>query len=194
MMPHVDELPNGVLEVVVTQLSAKLDPLASSVPLKADVQIVASLQVWTLSSASVQAGGQALDDLATDTGTWHHQLTVDGKPLLFARSRSADTPEEWTVELVVASPLADELDAAMRWLDETVQDDALGRLLTAPAYGIHALWLVRHHDVPDRVLIVEAARALADLTERRLHDGAELLDRLQDHGPIESISLSSTSP
>lgn len=189
-MPHTDRISEAALDDVAQEVGKRLPQLlGSELPPTTAVTITASFPVWNLSSDRVEKGAGISDDLdalATRTGRLHHQIAVDGQPLLYARSvLDHDTR---TVEEVTVSPTAKRIDAAIDWIDANVPEDDLARLLEARAYHLLAIWLVGDGG-KGRVLVVEAANRLEDLVARQLHPESELLRRLRAVEPVAGIDL-----
>jgi hypothetical protein len=185
-MPHTDRISDAALDDVAQEVGKRLPRLlGSALPPTTAVTITASFAVWNLSSDRVEAGvSDDLDALAARTGRVHHQIAVDGQPLLYARSvLDHDTR---TVEEVTVSPTAKRIDAAIDWIDANVPEDDLARLLEAPAYHLLAIWLVGDGG-KGRVLVVEAASRLADLVGLQLRPESELLRRLRAIEPVGGI-------
>jgi len=185
-MPHTDRIPEAALDDVAQEVGKRLPQLLGSklLPTTA-VTITASFAVFDLSSDQVEAAvSDDLDALAARTGRLHHQIAVDGQPLLYARSvLDHDTR---TVEEVTVSPTARRIDAAITWIDANVPEDDLARLLEARSYHLLAIWLVGDGG-KGRVLVVEAARRLGGLVARQLHPESELLRRLRAVEPVVGI-------
>ena len=184
-MPHTDDVPGAVLDIVARQVGLRLPRLLGSAFRPAlPVTITATLAVWQLSYEQVEGG--ASDDLAAlavFTGRSHHQIAIDGQPDLYARSTLVGG--EPVVEQVTASSTAKRIDAAIDWLDANGPQDDLARLLEAPAYLLRAIWLVN----TGSVLVVEAARRLGRFELTRLYPESALLARMRDAGPVEGIRL-----
>ena len=185
-MPHTDRISEAALDDVAQEVGKRLPQLlGSELPPTTAVAITASFAVFDLSSDRIEAGiSNDLDAVAARTGRLHHQIAVDGQPLLYARSvLDHDTR---TVEEVTVSPTAKRIDAAIDWIDANVPEDDLARLLEARAYHLLAIWLVGDGG-KGRVLVVEAANRLEDLVAPQLHPESELLRRLRAVEPVAGI-------
>ena len=95
------------------------------------------------------AGGGDLTQLARATGRWHHQIKVDKKAVGFARS-ACEGEADFEVRQIYLSELAKYVDEAITWIDDyeaknpyDAEADPVVRLLTVPAYQVHAFWLCR---------------------------------------------------
>jgi hypothetical protein len=194
-MPHADAVPPGVLDDVAAQISARIPLLLSArPPAPGDrVEITESLQVFHLSAERVRtSSSNDLLALAEPTEDLHHQIAINGAPELFARSapREAGAPGRTVVE-VTASPLAAEIARGIEWIDANVPQDYLVKLLVAPGYHLHALWLL-----PDQgetfVLVVHAARRLEDLVRYRLYSATDFLAQVRQVQPVTGIHLPSS--
>jgi hypothetical protein len=191
-MPHADAVPSGVLDDVAAQIGARLSLLLSARPLAPGdrVTITESFQIFHLSAERVRtSSSNDLRALAEPTEDLHHQVAINGAPELFARSspQGSAAPGRAVVE-VTASPLAAEIARGIEWIDANVPQDYLVKLLVAPGYHLHALWLLPD-DGETLVVVVHAARRLEDLAKHRLHPATDFLGRLRQVQPVTGMHL-----
>lgn len=180
-MAHTDRVPDRLLDDIAVQIGARVPLLLAEHPIGPDdpVEITETFEVLQLSPDQVRAGSP--DDLRGLVGTTHHhQVAVAGRPALYARSAPRDGRAGWTVVELAASPLAAELDRAITVIDAMPADD-LVRLLVAPAYHLHAFLLL---GTETRVVVVRAARRLADLPRLHPFGGSAFLATLRAVRPI----------
>ena len=190
-MPHPDEIPGRALEIVADQIGRLLPRLLGTPPPSTpEFTITDSLSVWKLSSDRIGDSSDVLLRLAVATERWHHQIEVEGRPEVFARSAPDPDhdPTSWRVREVTRSPVVAKLDATIDRIDAEVPEDELVRLLEAPAYALRALWLIGSQD-QSRVLVVDAANRLGDLFEMGLQSESEFLDQLGRVTPVVGIEL-----
>jgi hypothetical protein len=191
-VPHFDRLPNQVLADVVTQIARRLNPLVGPrLSPDAEFELTESFTVWSLSADRVRDNDDndaPLSQLASDAHTWHHQVAVDGRPRLYARSRPQNAEvARLRVHSAVHSRIAARLNKTMIWIDANVlQVDYLVRLLVAPEYLLHAFWLVDGLD--SRVVLADVCNTDL-LVLNRLYRDAEFLATLRAMEPIEGIAL-----
>lgn len=137
-----------------------------------------------------------LEQLATPANQWHHQVRYGGQAQAFARSMSpgdsdpaalaapgsTSTPD---VMALFTSPLAERIDQAIDWIDLNVPGDPLVRLLIAPAFYLHALWLTENGQ--DQVLVVDRPDSMEWLSYQTLYDGADFLNLLAGQTPVQGL-------
>jgi hypothetical protein len=150
--------------------------------------------------------GNGIEGVALPTGQWHHQVRYGGRAQAFARSvqdlsgnsavanpvvaSSADPPEarnagEAEVTALFASTLAERIDQAVDWIDQNVTGDPLVRLLIAPAYYLHALWLTE--DGRDQLLVVDRPESMAAFQYQTLYDGVAFLRQFSTYPPVQGL-------
>ena len=190
-MPHTDQLPDGALNTIAIQIGRRLPGLLGPDQLTAaSVAVTASLEVWSLDLDVRQEPPTAdLRELTVFTDRWHHQVSVDGRPIVFARSAPGADSSGWRVRQVARSLVAEKLDAAIAWIDDdrNVTEDFLVKLLVAANYHLHALWLLG--DVGRSfVFVADAPRPLAHIEIRALHTSEEFLAELRRVEPIIGIA------
>jgi hypothetical protein len=187
MSPHPDRLPPELLDGVAREIGLRIPLVLHHRPPEpgASARITESFRVFRLTAARIRDSSTTdLRELAAETGRFHHQVEVDGKPVVFARSTPGPGP---TAIEVAASPLATEFDRAIRWIDENVRDDVLVRILEAPAYHLLAFWLLPPEGATS-VVVVDKARRLESKSPRRM-TAAESLRILRAAQPVMGVRV-----
>lgn len=149
-------LPFGQLaELLGVQVARflEVDDPAAALP---SVGLRETVQIWQQTDRELTSLAKA-----EATGIWHHQISLDGEPALYARSRASHRGEAghptWLITEVADAPLVELFDRAVRALDQ--RDDlggAVGRLLRIPRQQLFALWLHWDDDREDRLLPLQA--------------------------------------
>jgi hypothetical protein len=102
----------------------------------------------------------SLSDLAVDTGYWYHQVRVAGRAREFAKSRPfGPSPQDWRVEEVV-SPVAEQVDRAIDWIDSHHLDPSSARILAVPSYLTHVFWLANDH--AEQIVVIDRPEDYGD--------------------------------
>jgi hypothetical protein len=193
MSPHIDDLPADMLDAVAPMIGERI-PLVlwpRVLPPGASVEITESFRVFGLTPDQVRRrdAGDDLRELAGETDRVHHQVAIEEKPELFARSAfDAAGAQRWTVVEVTRSPVAEKIDAAISWIDANLPGDVLVRLLIAPAYHLHAFWLLDDHD-ESFVVVVDVARPLQGLGGPPPYPAAQFLAALREVKPVTGIRV-----
>jgi hypothetical protein len=181
-MAHVELLPEAVLDRVARQLGGMLpalDPSLADVP----VGLAESFPVWLLRQPH---DGETLEVLAIPTTQWHHQIrTEDGRAVAFARSSHPPVHEDDDAPGLMRNDIASWLNHAIEWIDEYVPGDPETRLLVAPAYHLHAFWLVG--DGGSSVVVSDFPEGGLALQRERLYSEAEFLRALRLAEPITGV-------
>jgi hypothetical protein len=181
-MASAEALPQEVLEAVAQQIGERLSGASQQALSSGEgLEIAESFPIWAMGLAATVDPGVDLGRSAYPTGYWHHQIRHGARAIEFAKSRSTGPrAEDWRVEEIVTSPIAEKIDSAVRWLDDNVRDDGLVRLLVVPAYFIHALWI--ESPGGSRILLVDRPDSLSALAYNHLYparDFFQLLARQQ---------------
>ncbi|HEY9157139.1 hypothetical protein [Candidatus Binatus sp.] len=171
-----------------------------------------TFEIWALTHSALQAlqNGLAglrpdrrLIEFAENTRHFHHQIRREGgRSVGYARSmvsRGHNGSDQWTLQTVRISPIADMIDRAIRWIDvhtDTGKREAakepehLVRLLIIPQYHIHAFWLEGRDG--DWILVVNSPRSTAGLKPRRLYGWFEFLEALSKLKVRASVMATTT--
>jgi hypothetical protein len=179
-------LPDKVLDAIARQVGERLVDLFPSSDLSsAKIELEQTFPLWMLEADRVKDPSADLAQAARSTGRWHHQVTFDGKAQAFARSVSTgSTPDGWSVRDVWKSPLAQQIDDRMNWIDQHVFNDPAVRLLTVPAYQVDAFWLISG---PTHGVVVIRVPAVFGLGIDQLYPAATFLRLLAQHQPVTGI-------
>src|SRR5881409_2982885 len=95
-MAHTDKISEKDRRLIAEEIGALIwDNIADSPELAAaPVQLGESFSLWMVMADAFQKGKVRgdfpdLQRLVKDTGRWHHQIKIGGKPKAFARSTAA---------------------------------------------------------------------------------------------------------
>ena len=127
----IETLSENDLNTIAEQIAEALPPELE--PFEGSIDLGETFPVWSI----VRPTQSDLQAAAVSTGTFHHQLLVNDRPVVYARSRRY--PEGWDVS-VFQSPLAEKIGEAVAQTDSVVTDDDVTRLLVAERYRVYALW------------------------------------------------------
>lgn len=198
-MAHATNIDDRALNAIVQQAGRLIGALTDSNLLAlSPIELRETFDVWMLRLDTIAYGAAyniELTKLATDIGRYHHQITFAGLAEAFARSSLPVTPQgSPTLEELFVSPLAKRIDEAIEWIDQTVTDDPLVRLLVVPSHYLSALWLA-YSTGPSRVLIVDVGGApsidfehiLNGLKANQLHDSSAFLQALSNTLPALGV-------
>jgi len=192
-MARTDEPPSGFLEELAPQLGrflvASFPPEAGS-PLE-QVWSAESFQVWTVTLEEfLRETDEPLRARARWTGVWHLQLrsSAEGPAIAFTRWLEGDGGVDLRSSHI--SPLAGEIDRAVRWIDGNLPSEAwLVRLLEIPNLQLPMLWLENGLENRFRILVEESFRNKKNLRAEPLYSEAELRSRLKTLAPIRGLTV-----
>jgi hypothetical protein len=189
-MPHTDTLPDEVLDTIARQVGEHVYEVTDELPGSATAELTETLSVWRLEVDRIRGstGDDAdLSQFATPTGRWHHQVRIDGRATVFARSAPLDDePASWRLRELFASPIAEELDQAIDWVDAHVVDDCLVHLLVVPEYQLHALWLYFEDRAQSQVLVFDAPEEYG-IAAPQLYESDQFLEFLRLVVPVMAV-------
>ena len=168
-MPRVDSLSEEIIDRIAQEVQELLPEIVSdfgSLQLgSVEAELEETLSVWMLGGDSVLED-TPLADLAARVPYWHHQVTLNDEPRMFARSAVLGArPEDVSVEEVSESYLASRIADGLSWVEKNVEENVLVRLLVIPTNFVHALWL--EEDGVSQVLVVDRPDTAEEL--RMLH-------------------------
>lgn len=143
-MAHVQELPDDALDTIAKQVGRLYPSVDNNVTrLQPSAELTEIFPVWFLSTDGISTGSDNLLEIAQNTGRWHSQIWIDGKPKGVAHFIALDEDaSDWTVTQVLKGDLAKTVDDAIRWVDTKIETDPLVYILEIPSLFITALWLV----------------------------------------------------
>jgi hypothetical protein len=149
-----------------------------------------NVDVWQLPANLVTEPTNDLNFLAKPTGEWHLQVRSDDIPIAYARSSPIGfAPTDWLVDGVFQSDLAQKIDEVMTWIDANLQNEnILVRLLVAPAYQLHAFWLI-DQDEPSQqtIVIIDAPDEYLFRKSPETYSPQQFLDTLRSVRHVEGI-------
>jgi hypothetical protein len=150
-----------------------------------------TFELWTLSPAAVdkfEAEGGDLAKLATRTGRFHHQITLDNGAAAFARSGYSAEDEgngPLVVDEIYVSQRAVDLNEAIKVANlEFPEDTFLARLLSASAYQLEAIWFV---NLDDAISKVETGGELLIVTSPSDYTSLAPLQRINAHDFLKAL-------
>jgi hypothetical protein len=117
--------------------------------------------------------GRPLNQIATFTGRWRHQVHASGRAVLAARSVGEPGPDGRVLDEVWSDPTVAAVDDAVAWVDANTTGDPLVRLLVAPAVDLTALWLLDAAEGGDGLLVVARPEGAGSLEQLRLYPAAD---------------------
>ena len=175
-MAQADPFPKNALQEIISDMA---DWLEATELTSVGVRIASTpLSIWDIRS------GASLNEAATDSGEWHHQLRNTEGAFAFARSRVLDDHAE-IIELA-ESPLATTIESTLGSLRDAAEDSTILRLLRSARHHTICLWLHKK-DAADEVIVLQS-QALR-IGERL--DEHSFLARL---GTLPGSGMTSASP
>ena len=202
-MGKFKELPPNVLGAIAGKVGKKLlwgdksvlktpplpqvDALGASPGLAGGATFHETMDVWILEASMILEPSDNLATLARPTGRWHHQIAFSNKIIGFARTKPlGPLPDDWSVIGIFYSQLAEKIDDAVKWIDNSILDNDkhVVRLLNVPAYQVVSFWLIG--DDSQSVVIIETS-PFTNLKLERLYTSKEFLDILRSIPQVEGI-------
>lgn len=185
-------LPDDVVAHLQTKVGLSLPRTieALGVAGAAKVTLNENVDIWQLPANLVTEPTNDLNLLAKPTGEWHLQVRAEDIPVAYARSSPIGfAPTDWLVDGVFQSDLAQKIDEVVTWIDANFQNDnILVRLLVAPAYQLHAFWLI-DQDEPSKqtIVIVDAPEEYLFQKPPATYSPQQFLDNLRSVRHVEGI-------
>jgi hypothetical protein len=188
-MATTERLSPGVMRSIANQIAERSPaaPGSAAADDGAGPSLGESLKVHTLRLDRIRSGAGSLSERLQDTGQWHHQVYHGDRAMSFARSEARyEGPEAPHVVVEVArSSLPEDLQEAISWIDENVDDEAVASVFIAPDYFLAAVWL--KGPTLDAVVIATMADGLQGLERRTLIPSDVFLARLAENEPIAGL-------
>jgi hypothetical protein len=153
--------------------------MRASVRAGSRVELAETFDVFELSLPVAESIGGRLRTKLTANGQWHHQIRhgADAKEFALSGAPQRDS-ENRLLQVSFASPLAQNIDLAIDWMDNNhgqIPDGSV-HLLFAPVLLIHAFWIETAES--DFVVVADSPAALATLKPERFYDDDEFLKLL----------------
>ena len=195
-MPRVDSLSEEIIDRIAQEVQELLPEIVSdfgSLQLgSVEAELEETLSVWMLGGDSVLED-TPLADLAARVPYWHHQVTLNDEPRMFARSAVLGArPEDVSVEEVSESYLASRIADGLSWVEKNVEENVLVRLLVIPTNFVHALWL--EEDGVSQVLVVDRPDTAEELRMLHLYREQDFIAVLRRLPHIDGIVRESSLP
>ena len=195
-MPRVDSLSEEIIDRIAQEVQELLPEIVSdfgSLQLgSVEAELEETLSVWMLGGDSVLED-TPLADLAARVPYWHHQVTLNDEPRMFARSAVlGPRPEDVSVEEVSESYLASRIADGLSWVEKNVEENVLVRLLVIPTNFVHALWL--EEDGVSQVLVVDRPDTAEELRMLHLYREQDFIAVLRRLPHIDGIVRESSLP
>lgn len=194
-MAHTDNLPDDVLDSIAGKIGERLTgltesaiPFSSTTSAEASPELRETFALWMLGADDiVNLPSNKLVLMAKPTGRWHHQIKSGVETKTFARSTPLGSDaDSWSIrEVFYESQLAKNIDKAIDWIDQNIENDPLVRLLAVPAYQLYALWLSATDD--SKVLIVDCPSQFTYLLPNQLLGDQQFLAALRHESHIIGI-------
>ena len=167
-----------------------------------DFKLGETFALWALGADDIMANLDAGRDLlacARSLGRYHHQLKLNQQAVAFSRARAlADA--DFEVRQLYISPLAGQIDKAIKWLDQYGQQHqgyaatySLVRLLYVPANQVHAFWLIDQQAGKSQVLIIDAPNFLEALRPLTLLSTADFLAAFRGKHQLGGLNFGLTA-
>lgn len=196
-MAITKKLPQDVLESVAQQIGTRLGLPSHTSNLEASLappglDLGETFEVWSLPPDALEeiANGIELSTVARQTGLWHHQIRSNQQARTFARSKPLGaTPDSWSLRGLFVSSLAEQMSAAIDWIETNVPANVEARYLSLPSRQLDAFWLVAEPNSPefydwnDKIVVIRAGASSA-LNSLEVMSSEELLQVLleEDRG------------
>lgn len=187
-MVHTDSIPSKALVSIADQIGRRLPSILDAETLTGvEIELAETFQLWVVGAESVTRTNKYAPDLnglAHQTNRWHHQITFNGEAKAIARSYCDEGLEDCRLSELFMSPLAAKIQKAASWIDhgETPWRDCLVRLLVAPAYRMHALWLYDELKRASQILVIDYPEEFRTLRFEKPVNAGEFLTALS-HAP-----------
>ena len=145
-MAHAKRLSPEAASRLISHLGDLLSQPHVGVASNVHPQLGESFEIFELDPSHIPAAassGVGIETLLRKSSLWHHQIVLSDGTYRFARSREPHTTkEQWQVQGVFSSPLAQAVADAVKRIDrERPGADIETRLIFAPAYHLHAFLL-----------------------------------------------------
>jgi hypothetical protein len=136
------------------------------------VHLGEDLEQWTLNPRLSNKRFIRLEEIAKRTDIRYHLIRHDERAIQIAHSIEEGGGD---IQLlgIFTSPLAGQIDEAIKWLDRYHLQSAEARFLVLPYFHVHAFWLAC--DDKDSVLLVDMPVSLSGLKYRRIYSAKEFL-------------------
>ncbi len=144
-MAQADSFPSDALQEIAVDIA---DWLAASELPTSGVRIAAtSLPIWDVKS------GPSLQEAATDSGEWHHQILNEDGAFAYARTRVVDGRAE--IIGLGESPLVEALEEILGQLRTNAERPVVLRLLRSERHHTTCLW-IHCEGGPDEVIALQS--------------------------------------
>jgi hypothetical protein len=179
-MAHAPPIPADALAYLAQQLADRPSPRATqTLAARQSVGIAESFPVFALGLDATSDPSRPLQDIATPTGMWHHQLRHGPLAHEFARSVvNGPSATDWKISEVVSSDSSEKIDDAIGWIDANVPGDPVARLLVAPAYYLTAFWLEDPNG--SQIVVADRPEQYSMLEFHHLNTAQEFLQLLSE--------------
>jgi|HubBroStandDraft_2_1064218.scaffolds.fasta_scaffold741336_1 hypothetical protein len=179
-MAHAPPIPADALAYLAQQLADRPSPRATQIlAARQSVGIAESFPVFALGLDATSDPSRPLQDIATPTGMWHHQLRHGPLAHEFARSVvNGPSATDWKISEVVSSDSSEKIDDAIGWIDANVPGDPVARLLVAPAYYLTAFWLEDPNG--SQIVVADRPEQYSMLEFHHLYTAQEFLQLLSE--------------
>lgn len=129
---------------------------------------------------------RTIQEVATKTGVWQHQIRYGSAVREIARSTEPGAPsgskDEWKVQEVVETPAGPRIDETIAWIDKNVSRESVANILMVPAFYLTAFWL--RSPPNDEVVIVDMPAGLHNLKFFHRYDAEDFLRLLSELKPL----------
>jgi hypothetical protein len=183
-MARTEELPAGAAASIAEQIGERLPQMIGVAP-GSPPTLDSSFPVLVLGADAVQRPlTPGLADSTRRTALWHHQIRAGGRAQMFARSAEAPGAR-FTVNEVVRSELAENMDAAIDVIDGRFGDEAEVSVLAVPAFYLTA-FLVRTEEQAF-VVVADRPDRYSELEPQAFIPEADFIRVLRSLEPAQGI-------
>jgi hypothetical protein len=171
---------SDALKSVALQMSRRPSRLMrASVLAGSRIELAETFDVFELSLPVAESISGRLRTELTANGQWHHQIRhgADAKEFALSGAPQRDS-ENRLLQVSFASPIAQNIDSAIDWMDNNhgqVPDGSV-HLLFAPTLLIHAFWIETAES--DFVVVADSPAAITTLERERFYDADKFLKLL----------------
>lgn len=190
-MVHTDSIPHEMLTSIAEQIGKRLPSILNPEALMGvDIELAETFQVWMVGAESITKLGRnapALDMLVQRTDRWHHQITFNGQATVIGRSYYDQSLANCRLAELFVSPLAAKIQHAITSIDHgaIAARNCLVRLLNAPAYQMHALWLYDERKRASQIMVIDSPEEFREFRFDEPVNAGEFIVALS-HTPLVS--------
>lgn len=194
-MAHFKNLPAEIESVIQEKMGQLTSPLIESLggsPMV--ITLHETVDIWLLPANMITQPTDSIRELAKPTGQYHHQLKASSVPIAYGRTRALGTdPADWSVEGVFHSTdFAQQFELTINEIDNAgLSDNLQARLLSVPAYHLHAFWLIDstapEDDSRQLIVVIEAPSEYGFELRTKHYTPTEFLNKLRQVRHVQGL-------